>query len=88
MEDKKESLPVALYHAELGRMISTYVGRIHPAVIEKAMENRAIRTLETIRQILEDDRYDDPECFRQVDALITLFFHELEVQIGRHGQPG
>lgn len=84
MEDKEQwRVPTGLYHAELGKMVMEYVGRIHPTVIENAMESRAIRTLEAIRQVLEDDSYGDPECVQQVDDLIQLFFQELDIKIER-----
>lgn len=84
--DEKSVVATALYQAELGKMVLDYVGRIHPAVIEKAMESRAIRTLEAIRQILEDKSYSDPECFELVDTLVMLYFRELEIQIDRHNE--
>lgn len=89
MEGKKNlEIPTALYQAEIGKMVMEYVGRIHPTVIEQAMESRAIRTLEAIRRVLEDDSYDDPECFERVDALVTLYFRELEIRINRHNEVG
>lgn len=80
------AVPAALYHASLGQMVLDYVERIHPTVIENAMESRAVRTLEAIRRVLEDDSLDDPECFERVDALVMLYFRELEIKINRHNE--
>lgn len=84
--DRRTNVPIALYHAELGHMVSAYVERIHPAVIESAIEKRAVRTLEAIRQILEDDALDDPECFQRIDALVSLYHRELNIPIDRHSE--
>ena len=59
---------------------------IDSAVIEKAMESRAIRTLEAMRLILEDDRYTDPECFEVIDTLVMQFFKELKISVDRHSK--
>lgn len=50
------------------------------------MESLAIQTLEQIYQVLENDDYDDPECFERVDALVMLFFKELGININRHSE--
>lgn len=83
-DEEKRTALTGLYQAEIGRMVMEYVGRIHPTVLENAMESRAIRTLEAIRQVLEDDRYDDSECYERVDALVMLFYRELGIRIDRH----
>ncbi|MCI9243590.1 MAG: hypothetical protein HFF43_09425 [Lawsonibacter sp.] len=50
------------------------------------MESRAVRTLEAIRCILENDKFSDPECFERIDSLVMLFFKELDVKINRHNE--
>ncbi len=82
----KQDIPITLYHEVMGQMMLDYVEHIHPTVIEKAMENRAIRTLEAIRRILEDDSYNDPECFERIDALVMLYFRELNIKADRHNE--
>lgn len=84
--DKRSITATALYQAELGKMVLDYVGQIDPTVIERAMESRAVQTLEAIRRVLEDDRYDDPECFDRVDALVMLYFREMEINVNRHNE--
>lgn len=87
MNNKQENdVPTGLYHASIGKMVMDHMERIHPAVISQAMENRAIRTLEAIRRVLEDKTLDDPECFYRIDALVMLFFRELEINIDRHNE--
>lgn len=67
-------------------MVLNYIEKIDSAVIEKAMESRAIRTLEAMRLILEDDRYTDPECFEVIDTLVMQFFKELKISVDRHSK--
>lgn len=86
MEREKFSTAAALYYASLGKMVMDYVGRIHPMVIESAMTNRAVQTLETIRVILENKRLTDQQCGERIDQLIELFFQELNVKIDRHSE--
>lgn len=34
-------------------------------------ESRAMRALERIRRILNDDSLDDPECFQRIESILT-----------------
>ena len=79
--------PTALYHAVVGKMVLEHMERVHPAVISRAVENRAVQTLEAIRCVLENDRLNDPECVQRVENLIRLFYQELDIKIDRHGGP-
>lgn len=83
-KNREDNISAALYHAALGKMVLDYVGGIHPTVMERAMESRAVQTLEAIRRILQDERFSDPECFEVVDTLVMQFFKELEIDIDRH----
>lgn len=82
----QHEIPIALYHATLGKMVLDYMGRMHPAVIQQAIESRAVQTLEAIRFIMENKRLDDQQCCERIDQLITLFFQELEVKVDRHSE--
>lgn len=86
MANNQYDIPVALYHAALGKTIQSYMEKFQLSDLEKAMENRAIQTLEAIRRVLEDKTFDDPECFYRIDALVMLFFRELEINIDRHNE--
>lgn len=76
-------IPTGLYYAALGKTILDYTGRLHPAVLQHAMESRAVQTLEAIRCILENDRLSDPECVQRVENLIRLYYRELDIRIER-----
>ena len=86
--DKQEGyqIPTTLYHAALGKMVLDYIGRVHPTVIQQAVESRAVQTLEAIRFILENKRLTDQHCCERIDQLIALFFQELDVKIDRHSE--
>lgn len=87
MRDERDNyIPMALYQAAAREVVLNYIEEIDPTAIEKAMESRAIRTLEAMRLILEDDRYTDPECFEVIDTLVMQFFKELEIAIDRHSE--
>ena len=38
-----------------------------------AAETAAIKTLEEIKGALDDETLDDPECFRRIEAILTMF---------------
>lgn len=87
MPEKTEfPIPAALYHAELGRMVADYVERIDPAVLQSAIESRAVQTLEAIRCILDNGRLDDQACCQRIDSIVALFFQEMGIASGR--RPG
>lgn len=47
--------------------------------LAKRVECDAVGILEEIRQILDDDSLDDPECFYRIEAIVSAFH--------RHGIP-
>ena len=83
---KEYDVPTAIYYATLGKMVLDYMGRLHPAVIQRTIESRAVQTLEGIRFIMENKRLNDQQCCEQIDQLIALFFQELEIKINRHNE--
>lgn len=85
--NEKVTVPLALYHAtEKYIALGTVSSEQRERIIQQTMENLAVQTLEAIRGVLEDQSYDDPECFERVDALVMLFFQKLEVNIDRHNE--
>lgn len=42
-----------------------------PKVIRET-ETRAVKALEEIRDVLNDDSYSDRECFYQIDAIVSI----------------
>ena len=45
--------------------------------IARETERSAIEVLEKIRQVLNDDTLEDPQCFMRIDAIVTA--------LGDHG---
>lgn len=83
-DDLDYDAPTALYFSAVEKMVLEYMEKIPAIDIEKAMERKAISTLEKIRCILNDDTLNDTDCFYKIDELIMLFFRELEVRTNRH----
>ena len=83
-EQEGYAVPAGLYHAAVGKMVVEHMERVHPAVISHAMESQADQTLEAIRCILNNDRLEDRDCCKRIEALVQLFFQELGVRTGRH----
>lgn len=77
-------VPSALYHASLGRTVLDYIKREDGQVIRQAMECRAAGVVEQIFRILEDEELEDPDCLLKIDAIIRLYFNELELRCDRH----
>ena len=77
-------VPRALYHAALGRTVLDYIKREDGQVIRQAMECRAAGVVEQIFRILEDEELEDPDCLLKIDAIIRLYFNELELRCDRH----
>lgn len=47
------------------------------------VDGAAVKLLERIKAILDDDALDDPECFGQIEAVVDAF-HEAGIPTSRH----
>lgn len=43
------------------------------SLLAELMDSAACRTLEEIRKVLDDDRLDDPTCFRRIEEIVRLY---------------
>lgn len=60
-----------LIASAIGTLVMQHLrGETIPKEIAEAMESKAVRTLEEIRRILNDDGVEDPECFRRIEAIV------------------
>ena len=86
-DDRKTNVPYALYHA-MGEYVAlnTVSAEQEKEIIQEAMEQRSVQVLEAICRVLEDDRYDDPECFERIDAIVMTYHRELDIDIDRHNE--
>ena len=46
-------------------------------------ESRALRALEGIRRILNDDALEDPECFQRIESILAAW-EEAGISTARH----
>lgn len=42
-----------------------------PEKLAQEAESRALKALEDIRRVLDDDKLEDPECFRRIEAIVN-----------------
>ena len=50
-----------------------------------AMDSATLETLRAIRDILEDDTLEDPECVQRIDAILSAFYLKLGAEVHRRG---
>ena len=53
--------------------------------VKAAMDSAALETLRAIRDILEDDTLEDPECVQRIDAILSAFYLKLGAEVHRRG---
>ena len=56
-----------------------------PAQLLAAMDSATLETLRAIRDILEDDTLEDPECVQRIDAILSAFYLKLGAEVHRRG---
>lgn len=49
----------------------------------QAAEGDAVRILDQIRRVLDDDSLDDPECFEKIEKIVQVFYAN-GLNTGRH----
>lgn len=67
----------------IGTAVLEYVRGYEPQRLLSEMNSDALRLLEQIREILEDDSLDDPECFQKIEAIVTAF-QRYGLPVARH----
>ena len=40
---------------------------------EKLFENRCYKALQEIKEVIEDDRLEDKECFERIERIVRIF---------------
>ena len=71
--------------AALGGVVWDFVSHLTPAQLLAAMDSAALETLRAIRDILEDDTLEDPECVQRIDAILSAFYLKLGAEVHRRG---
>ena len=60
--------------AALGGVVWDFVSHLTPAQLLAAMDSAALETLRAIRDILEDDTLEDPECVQRIKFVRFIKF--------------
>lgn len=63
-----------LYARAIGWKVLDYLRREHPGEAAKEVEGDALRVLEKIQTILDDDTLDDSDCFERIDLIVKTFY--------------
>ena len=40
----------------------------------REIDSRAVQILEEIREVLDDDTLDDPDCFERIEKIVKIFY--------------
>jgi len=63
-----------LYARAIGWEVLKHLKKGYPGSVADDIEGEALRILEKIQTILNDDTLDDPECFERIDAIVRTFY--------------
>lgn len=81
------SLTIAeeLYVQSLGWEVLRFLKREEGNLLNlyRKTDSEALRVLEEIRRVLDDDTLDDPDCFRRIEAVVKAF-HAHDISTTRH----
>lgn len=81
------SLTIAeeLYVQSLGWEVLRFLKREEENLLNlyRETDSEALRVLEEIRRVLDDDTLDDPDCFRRIEAVVKAF-HAHDISTTRH----
>lgn len=71
------------YARAIGKEVLAWAKSHAPHLLGQQIAVDALLLLKQIQSILNDDTYDDPECFYRIDAIVTAF-HEAGLSTDRH----
>ena len=58
----------------VGNAVTQYLDKLGPGELAQVINSQAMKLIQQIREILDDDTLDDEACFRRIDALVTAFY--------------
>ena len=67
------SIQDELYARAIGWEVLNYLKREHPGEVAQKIEGDALRVLEKIQMILNDDDLDDSDCFKRIELIVKTF---------------
>lgn len=62
-----------LYARAIGWEVLQWLRREHPEVLPRQVEGDAVRVLEKIKTVLNDDTLSDPDCFHRIERIAETF---------------
>ena len=62
-----------LYARAIGWKMLQWLRREHSVVLPRQAEGDAVRVLEKIKTVLNDDTLSDPDCFRRIERIVETF---------------
>ncbi len=72
-----------LYARAIGWSVLTWLKEEHEEVLPRSLEGDAVRVLENIRTILDDNTLDDPDCCQRIELIVRTFYAN-GLQTSRH----
>ena len=68
------SIQDELYARAIGWQGLEYLRREHPGEVAEKLEGDALRILDKIQKILDDETLNDPECFEKIELIVKTFY--------------
>lgn len=62
-----------IYEIAMGQLAARYLQTLRGGDLVTAMESEALGLVAEIKEILDDESLEDPQCFRKVDAIVDAF---------------
>ena len=62
-----------LYARAIGWKMLQWLRREHSVVLPRQAEGDAVRVLEKIKTVLNDDTLSDPDCFHRIERIVETF---------------
>lgn len=59
----------------IGGYVMTCMQNCDYLTLAEQVDSEAVRLVEEIKAILDDDTLDDPECFERIELFIKAFYH-------------
>ena len=79
------SIGEELYVQSLGWEVLRYLKREEEKLLSlyREVDGEALRVLEEIRSVLDDDTLEDPDCFERIEAIVKTFYAH-DISTNRH----
>lgn len=72
-----------MYAKAVGELVLNYVESVCALPEPETINHQAVRLIVKIKEILDDDTLDDPDCFRRIETIVELY-HKAGIGTARH----